>query len=140
MKPKLLIQLAAGCILFFAFGHTIGHFTRHSVDNAQAQEVLNAMTSHKFNMFGQMRSYDENYTGMSFNLIITLITFTLLLALLSSWSNKYPLVVRQILIPISVCLMGFAITSFLFFFPLPGITCCIAACLLAIAIFKLRNT
>jgi hypothetical protein len=138
MKPKLLIQLAAACTLFFALGHSIGHFTRHNIEDTQAQQILKAMSSHKFNMFGQLRSYDDNYTGMSLNLIITLITLTVLLALLANWTHKQPLLVRHILIPLSVCLALFAMTSFLFFFPLPGITCCIATCLLVIAIFKLN--
>lgn len=139
MKPKLLIQLAAGCLLFFAIGHSIGHFTRHIVENPNAKEVLKAMTDNKFDMFGQMRSYDENYIGMSLNLIITLITIAILFWLLAKHTEVFPRLIIQLLVPFTLLILGFAITSFLYFFTMPGITCSIAVFLLIMAIKKLKE-
>jgi hypothetical protein len=140
MKAKLLIRIAAGCMLFFALGHSAGHATRKNIDNPQAQEVLKAMTSFKFDQFGQMRSYDENYTGMSLNLIATLLMLTVLLWFLSKLAEQSPKATRQILLPVALCSFAFAVTGFLYFFLLPAFTCLIAGLLLATAIYKLYKT
>lgn len=137
MKSKLLIRLAAGCLLFFALGHTIGHFTRHDVNDPKAQEVLNIMAAEKFDMFGQMRSYDENYTGMSANLILTLFAFIAILWSVSGITIDNRKLAISILIPVSLCVLGFSITGFLYFFMLPAVTCLLATLLLCIAIYNL---
>lgn len=137
MKAKLLIRIAAGCMLFFALGHSAGHATRKSIDSPQAQEVINTMTNFKFDQFGQMRSYDENYTGMSLNLIATLLMLTFVLWLLSNIAEQYPHAIRQILFPITLCSFVFAATGFMYFFLLPAITCLAVGLLLIAAIFKL---
>ena len=71
MKPKILLRIAAGLLLFFAAGHSVGHFTRHDVKDPKAKEILGMMSDYKFDMFGKMRSYDDAYEGMSLNLIFT---------------------------------------------------------------------
>jgi len=138
MKPKLLLWIATGCLLFFAIGHSIGHFTRHNVNDPKAKEVLHQMTENKFDMFGQLRSYDENYTGMSFNLIFTLLAFASILCLLSTQTEKHPQIVKNILVPITICVFGFSVTSFLYFFLMPAITCLFASILSSWTIFKLN--
>jgi hypothetical protein len=137
MKSKILLRIASGCLLFFAFGHTVGHFTRHSVNDPKAKEVLREMSENKFDMFGQLRSYDENYTGMSLNLILTLLVFAVVLYILSGQAEKQPILVKNLLTPLTICIVGFSITSFLYFFPLPAITCLVASILIIITIYKL---
>lgn len=139
MKTKLLVRIAAGLLLFFALGHSIGHFTRHDVTDSKAQEVLKAMTDNKFNMFGQMRSYDENYTGMSLNLIITLIVLATMLCILSNYTTHQPHLTKNLLIPIIVCTVGFSLTGFFFFFPIPAFTCLTASALLILATIRLTK-
>lgn len=139
MKPKLLLRFAAGCLMFFAMGHTIGHFTRHNVNEPKAREVLRQMTENKFNMFGQLRSYDENYTGMSLNLIFTLLTLAYVLWILSVYTEKQPTLVKQLLIPVTICAFGFSLTSFLYFFTMPAFTCLLVVVLTTTAILKLSH-
>src|SRR4051794_26120971 len=123
MKPKLLLRIATGCLLFFALGHSVGHFTRHDVSDPKAREVLRQMTENKFDMFGQLRSFDENYTGMSLNLIFTLLAMASVVWILSTHTETQPKLTRNILIPITLCVFGFCVTSFLYFFTMPAITC-----------------
>ncbi|MDX2190882.1 MAG: hypothetical protein SFY32_13565 [Bacteroidota bacterium] len=139
MKPKLLLRIATGCLIFFAFGHSIGHLTRHNISDPKAKEVLQQMIDNKFDMFGQLRSFDENYTGMSLNLIFTLLAFASILWLLSTQTEKYPQMVKKILVPITICVLGFSVTSYLYFFTLPAITCLLASILTSWAIFKLTD-
>lgn len=97
------------------------------------------MSDFKFDLFGTMRSYDENYTGMSLNLILTLLAFTLLLWILSNHSARAAAVTRALLFPILLCLLGFAITGFMYFFLLPAITCLLASAAVGLALTKLKN-
>jgi hypothetical protein len=139
MKPKLLIRIAAGCILFFALGHTIGHSKRHDVIDPKAKEVQKMMIENKFDLFGKMRSYDESYTGMSLNLIFTLMAFSILLWIISSASDDQKVLTKKLLVPIALCILGFSVTGFLYFFMVPAVTCLVAFILTGIAIFQLNK-
>src|SRR4051812_35218320 len=123
MTPKLLIRIAAGCLLFFALGHSMGHTTRKDIDDPKAQEVLKAMSDYKYDMFGQPRSFDENFTGMSLNLIFTLLAFIMILWVVSGVANENKKMTSAVLWPICICVAAFAVTGFLYFFLLPAITC-----------------
>ena len=139
MKAKILLRLSAACLLFFAAGHSIGHFSRHNVTDPKAREILKLMAENKFDMFGKMRSYDENYTGMSLNLIFTLLALAAILWLISGITEKQPQFARNLLVPIALCVFGFSITSYLFFFTMPAVTCLLASMLIALSIYKLRE-
>lgn len=139
INTKLLLRIAAACLLFFALGHCIGHFTRHNVTNPKAIEVQKQMMENKFDMFGALRSYDENYTGMSLNLILTLMALTILLWQLSGQVEKNAAVTRKLLIPLTICVVGFGFTSSFYFFAIPAISCFVAATLMLAAILSLNS-
>ena len=138
-KPKLLIRIAAGCILFFAFGHSLGHFTRYDVTDQKEKEVLQTMINNKFDLFGQMTTYDRMYTGLSLNMIFILIAFTIILWHISNISQDNKKLAIKLLLPVTLCVVGFSITSFLFFFPVPAITCLVAGLLSIFALIKLNT-
>ena len=139
MNPKTMLRIAAFFLLVFATGHTIGHLTRHDVADPTAVEVQRMMMDHKFDMFGTLRSYDENYEGMSLNLILTLLVFVVVLWILSGQTSSCPALVRKILIPVFVCILGFALTSIFYFFPGPATICFIAAACIGVAMKKLAQ-
>jgi len=139
INPKLLLRVAAACLLFFAIGHSMGHFTRHHVTDPKAIDVQKQMIENKFDMFGTLRSYDENYTGMSLNLIFTLLAITMVLWQLSGLVEKNATATRKLLIPLTICVLGFALTSALYFFPAPAISCFAACAFLLAAILGLRS-
>lgn len=138
MTPKLLIRIAAGLVLFFAFGHSIGHATRHQAEGAQ-QTVVQTMQDVKFDFFGNTTSYDGMYNGLSLNLIFTLIAFALVLWFVSNVVDERPKLAMQIVLPIALCVCGFAVTSFLYFFLVPAITCLLASVLIGVAAMQLKN-
>lgn len=139
MRAKLLIRIAAGCLLFFAIGHSIGHTTRRDTKDPKEQEALRVMAENKFDMFGTMRSYDDNYEGMSLNLIFTLLAFVGVLWALSGSVDNAPSLVRNALIPIGLCTVAFAVTGFLYFFLVPAITCVVASILIFVAAGSIRK-
>lgn len=133
MTPSLLIYIASGLLLFFAFGHAIGHFSRHKIAGEDATNVFQLMKTTQFNQFGKMRSFDENYTGMSFNLMAILLTLSTILIGTAIYLDTFLLQAGLLLIPISFCTLIFSITSWRYFFPLPAITCFLATICLIIA-------
>lgn len=140
MSPKLLLRIAGGCLLFFLLGHSMGHFQRHAVTDPKAQQVLQIMSENRFDMFGQLRSYDENYTGMSLNLLLTLAAFSFILFALAGKAENSPTLVRTILVPIGLAVAGFALTSYLYFFPIPAVTCLLASLSIGWAVLQLSRS
>src|ERR1043166_785332 len=138
MTPRLLIRIAAGCMLFFAFGHSMGHFTRRDVEDPKEKEVIQMMLDNKFELFGHTTSYDQMYTGMSMNLIFTLVAFIIILWHISNISRHNKKLASKLLLPVTLCVFGFSITSFLFFFPVPAITCFITGLVSPFALIKLN--
>lgn len=139
ITPKLLLRIAAGFVLFFVLGHSVGHFTRKQVSDPQGRHVLKIMEDYKFDQFGQLRSYDENYTGMSLNLLLSLLLLTSIILITVPITESSPRVAKRLLLPVMLCLLGFSVTGFLFFFPVPAITCLIAACLIGVSLIKLNK-
>ena len=139
MKPSLLLKIAAFVLGTFAIGHSIGHFTRHEVEDVNAQTALKAMTENKFVMFGTERTYEQYYTGMSLNLIFTILTLIMILWEVSRFCESHPKMAINILIPIVVCIGAFSATGWLFFFMGPAIACFITLLLIAISISKLKK-
>lgn len=139
MSPKLLIRIGAACVLFFAAGHSIGHITRKASVEPGAVAVFKAMEEYKFPIGPQLRSYDEFYTGMSLNLILTLVALSAVLWILSGNAESNPKLTKGLILPIAALLLGFTATSALYFFVVPMVTCALAAIVLAAAWLRLRS-
>lgn len=134
MNPRLLLRIAAGLLMFFALGHSVGHITRHNVSDPRARELQRLMIDNKFDMFGQMRSYDENYTGLSVNLLATLLAFAIITWGIAGHVEKRGELVKTILIPLTFAVTMFAVSGFMYFFWVPAVTCSIAAGLMGVVL------
>lgn len=139
MKVKLLLRIASACLLFFVAGHLAGHLTRKASDDPKLQEVFRQMEEVKFPIGTQFRTYDEFYNGMSINLLISLATLSVLLWLISNSAASAPKTCYILLWPVLFCVVGFAITGFIFFFLVPAVTCVAASFLILMAINSLHK-
>jgi hypothetical protein len=139
MQPKLLLRIAAFFILFVAVGHTLGNCTRKATTDARQQEIFKQMADYRFDFGGSMRSWDNFYDGMSLDVSLTLVIFTVLLWLISGPVNKYPVFCTSLLWAILACFTGFTIIGFMYFFIVPAICTLIASLLVTIVIFQLRK-
>lgn len=139
MKTGLLLKIAAGLILFFAAGHAVGHITRKNIADPAGRSVVAAMESYTFNITGMTRTFDNYYEGMSINLIITLVALALLLWIVSAYAEDNRKFSIAVLAPVEVCVAGFCITGFLYFFLVPAITCLAAAVLIGAAMLQLKK-
>lgn len=140
MRPKLLIRIAAGAVLFFALGHTMGHISRFEAKDSQTQEFIRTLLEFHVDLFGQQRTFGEMYTGLSLNLIFTLLALASLLWTISGFALQNTKSAIALLLPIAVLLLSFAITSYIYFFPVPAITSFVAFLLLVLSIVQLGKT
>jgi hypothetical protein len=136
-NPKLLVRIAAGLVLFFALGHSMGHFSRHDMTNAEARDVQQLMIDTRFELFGHTTTFDGQYNGMSLNLIFTLLAFAIILWIISNNCMASKRFAARLLLPMAVCVLLFSVTSFMYFFPVPGITCLLASVFMVLAIVAL---
>lgn len=125
--------------MFLALGHTVGHITRHSVTDPRARELQRPMMDDKFEMFGALRSYGENSTGLSMNMIATLLAFSIITWGLAGQVEKNGALVKVILIPMTFAVSIFAITGFVYSSLAPAITCLIAAALMGLVLARLPD-
>lgn len=116
MKAKLFIRITSALMFVFALGHSFCHFTRYETSNSQALNAISIMQQTKIPMEEVTKMYGQFYTGMSLNLSIVLILLTLLLWILSNFSESNPQTVQKLLIPILFCIFCFGITGFTYFF------------------------
>lgn len=137
MNYKMLLRISVFTVLFFAVGHSVGHFTRKSTDVPELLGFFKMMEEIKFPIGTQMRSYDEFYEGMSLNLIITLFGIAPLLWILSGMESSDS---RKILLPILFIMIGFTITGFLYFFIVPAVTCAVTSVLILGAILSKKKS
>ena len=139
MRPKLLLRIAAFCILFVAVGHTTGNITRKQTTDVQQQEVFKKMEDVKFDFFGSVRSWDNLYNGLSIDVSIMLVVFTVLLWKISGAANTYPEFCIRLLWPVLACFVLFTITGFMYFFIVPAISTLLACIFIIIAMIQLNS-
>jgi len=140
MQPKLLLRIAAFCIFFVAVGHTTGNITRKQTTDAHQQEVFKKMEDVKFDFFGSVRSWDNLYNGLSIDVSITLVVFTVLLWKISTAATQYPEFCIKLLWAILVFMILFTITGFIYFFWVPAVSTLLAGVFIAIAMFQLKKS
>ncbi len=118
MKPKLLLRIAAACVVVHFLGHLVGHFTwKDSKGNTTREEVVRQMTEKEFDFMGATRSFGDYYEGYSAVLLIVYLTLIMLILSISKFAEHQPQTARNLIAPISMCLIAFGILEFVYFFP-----------------------
>jgi len=139
MKPKILLRVATGFILFFVLGHTMGHFTWKQTTDPKKQVIIKMMDENEFEFGGAMKSIGENHEGYSWLLIFSLLAFAMLTWVISGLTEKDSKASVNLLIPVFACFFAFAIICYLFFFLVPAATCLLASMLMLISILQLKK-
>lgn len=139
MKPKLLLRIASGAMVFHLLGHTYGHSTWKQATDPVRQEVISQMTGHKFPFMGSIRSFANYYDGYGWATSIGLIFFAVILWLVSGAVKENAGLVLKILIATTICLFAWSIDEFIYFFPFAACITLVAAILSLVAIAQIRN-
>lgn len=139
MKPSTLLRIASGCMIFHLLGHTMGHSKWKEGPEPERQEVVQKMLHYKFEFMGVSKSYGDYYIGYGWNLWFVLLMLALILWLISKPAQENPSFAIKVLSPILLCLVGFSVLDYIYFFPLVAITCLVAAIVVGTAIVQLRK-
>ncbi len=135
MKPRLLLRIAALCILIHLIGHFFGHFSWKESPDPLKQEVIRQMTGPKFEFMGVMRSMGDYFEGYG---LILFVVYGMSIALILSairYSDSNHDIARKVLTPIGIGYVAFGIIEFVYFFPFAGSLSLLAGLLIILAIF-----
>ena len=119
MKVSVLYRVAAGLLVLFAIGHTLGF--RRPDPSWGADFVVGSMRTIHFNADGFSRTYWDFFTG--FGLFVTVF---LLFAAILAWELGG--LTKDQLLPLfivrwafAICFAGITVLSWTYFFIIPGI-------------------
>ncbi|HZY40130.1 MAG TPA: hypothetical protein VFE53_25935 [Mucilaginibacter sp.] len=118
MSSKVLLRIAATMMFLHTIGHSIGALTWKTPPNAAVGQVIKGMEDNHFDFMGKSVSLAGFFEGYGFNMIIVLISVTLILWFISG-EGKSPLT-SKLLTVLAAFLLTMAIVEFIYFFPLPG--------------------
>jgi hypothetical protein len=133
MRTTLLLRIASVVSLLFAAGHTLGG--RKEWSPMGETDVLQAMRTHRFEVFGVSRTYLDFYRGFGFSLTVTLLLQAVLLWQLASLARTEPRRVSPMIASFVVASLAGTGIAWVFILPQPAVsstllTACLAAALL----------
>jgi hypothetical protein len=119
MKPRVLLLIAFGVILFHIVGHTMGHFTWKETNDSALTGIIAQMYAHEFEFMGKSQTVGGHHDGFSWLFEITLVTFSAL-----TWTIarriESAVDLREVLLIMSIALVACGIVELIYFFPLAG--------------------
>jgi hypothetical protein len=134
MRTTLLLRVASVVSLLFAAGHTLGG--RKEWSPMGETDVLQAMRTHRFEVFGVSRTYLDFYRGFGFSLTVTLLLQAVLLWQLASLARTEPRRVSPMIASFVLASLAGTGIAWVFILPQPAVfsaflTACLAAALLS---------
>src|SRR6185436_4776750 len=122
MKPKLLLRIAAGLMIFHLAGHSFGHMNWKQDVNPERQEVINQMLGHQFPFMGAVRSMGDYYDGYGYASSIALTLMAVILWIVSGSLNEKSGLAFKITVTLTIALFLWSMVEFMFFFPFAACT------------------
>ncbi|RTL59147.1 MAG: hypothetical protein EKK37_12640 [Sphingobacteriales bacterium] len=138
MTAKLFARTAAIFVFIHLIGHSLGHFGWDKPKDPKIAEVVQSMKSNKSEFMGATKSMADYFSGYSLIIFGLFFMTIILLWLLSNHANDNPVLVRQLLYPIGLGYLYFAIIELLDFFPFAASISFLAAVFTLLAAIKLR--
>lgn len=132
MKPALLYRIAAGLLVLFAIGHTLGF--RQVDPSWGAEGVVAALKSHRFDVQGFSRTYWDFYTGFGLFVTVFLVFAAVLAWQLGSLPQNVLRAMSVVLWTLALSFVGVTFLSWRYFFVVPiAFSAVISLCLLLAA-------
>ncbi|PSL45371.1 hypothetical protein CLV51_10473 [Chitinophaga niastensis] len=139
MKPKLLLRIAAGLMLFHLAGHSIGQCTWKQATDPVKQAVISQMTDHRFPFMGSIRSMGDYYEGFSYASSIALLLLAVMLWLISGALTNSGSLAYKMTVTITIALFVWSIDEFFYFFPFAACNTLLAALFTLAAVIQLKK-
>ena len=118
MKTTVLLRVASVVSLLFAAGHSLGG--RKEWSPIGETEVLRAMRTYQFDVFGVSRTYLDFYRGFGFSLTVSLLLQAALLWQLASLARTEPRRVSPMIASFVLASLAGTVLSWRFILPQPA--------------------
>jgi hypothetical protein len=138
MNPTLFLRIASVLAFIHCVLHTIGGVFSSPTHGAEEIAVIDAMKSHRFDVFGSMRSYWDFFFGYGLFVALALLISAILFWQLSGYARKNAALVLPIVALFFCNYVIMAIVSWRYFFIAPAITELLIAACLGISVITLK--
>jgi hypothetical protein len=119
MTTTILLRIAAAISLLFAAGHTLGGLKRWSPMGEN--EVLNAMSTVRFETMGVSRTYLDFFMGFGWTISVALLLQSALLWQMASLARTDATQARPMIAMFALAALASGIIAWRFIFPVPAI-------------------
>ena len=119
MKASLLYRIAAGLLVLFAIGHTIGF--RQVDPTWKADSVVGSMRTTRFDVQGFSRSYWDFFTGFGLFVTVFLLFAAILAWQLGGLTKDQSMLLSVVSWAFVVCFAGITVLSWNYFFVIPAV-------------------
>src|SRR5262245_18238724 len=133
VTTALWLRIASVITLLFTAGHTLGGRKLWSPQGET--DVLNAMRTVRYEVFGVSRTYLDFYLGFGFSLSVFMLMQAILLWQLAGIARTEPLRVRPLIAVIALASLGGTLITWRFLFPVPTAFSAVLTVILAVACF-----
>ena len=136
MTTTILLRIAAIISLLFTAGHTLGGLKRWSPMGEN--EVLNAMSTVRFETMGVSRTYLDFFVGFGWSLSVAMLLQSALLWQMASLARTDATQVRPMIAMFALAALASGIIAWRFIFPVPAIVSGVLLIVLAAAFVMAR--
>jgi hypothetical protein len=119
MTTALLLRIASVISLLFTAGHSLGGLRKWSPMGAN--QVLEAMTTVRFETRGANRSYLDFFMGFGWSISVFMLMQTVLLWQLASLARSDAAHVRPLVAVFALATLATGLIAWRFLFPIPAI-------------------
>jgi hypothetical protein len=119
MTTTVLLRIAAVISLLFAAGHTLGGIKRWSPMGEN--EVLNAMSTVRFETMGVSRTYLDFFMGFGWSLSVALLLQSALLWQMASLARTEATELRPMIAMFALAALASGVIAWRFIFPVPAL-------------------
>jgi len=136
MTTTVLLRIAAVISLLFAAGHTLGGLKRWSPMGEN--EVLNAMSTVRFETMGVSRTYLDFFVGFGWSISVAMLLQSALLWQMASLARTDATQVRPMIAMFALAALASGVIAWRFIFPVPALFSGVLLIVLAAAFVMAR--
>ena len=136
MTTTVLLRIAAAISLLFTAGHTLGGLKRWSPMGEN--EVLNAMSTVRFETMGVSRTYLDFFVGFGWSISVAMLLQSTLLWQMASLARTDATQIRPMIAMFALAALASGVIAWRFIFPVPAIFSGVLLIVLAAAFVMAR--
>jgi len=139
MKPPILLKIASVIMALHAVGHVFGVASSNKGSTSEEQDIIHAMTDHRFPIMGATRSFADLYNGFGNIVTVSLLLMAVLLWMTGFFANQFSAVSKKLTLVLFIGLFLQSILEFVYFFPAAALMTLIAALLTGASFLRIKT-